>query len=151
MSEWSEAMVDQLRALHADGLSAGTIAAEIGGGISRNAVIGKANRLGLVRNPRLPKPKITKQKTSPRPRLYPRPIAQSIASAPVVEALDGGRVLNIPFLKLASQHCRTVTGSAGFGRSLHCGRPVPPPERKKLAGMFCRECRTKFYQPARVA
>jgi hypothetical protein len=148
MSEWSEAMVDQLRALHAEGLSAGTIAAEIGGGISRNAVIGKANRLGLVRNARLPKPKITKQKVSPRPRRTFRHSAPSIVPAPVVEALEA---LNIPFLKLGPRHCRTVTGKKGFGRSLHCGRPVPPPERKKLAGMFCRECRTKFYQPARVA
>jgi len=50
MSEWSEERVSALKSLYADGLSASQIAAELGGGLTRNAVIGKAGRLGLSRN-----------------------------------------------------------------------------------------------------
>lgn len=43
---WTEARVDELKQLWADGFSASLIAAEMGG-LTRNAVIGKANRIGL--------------------------------------------------------------------------------------------------------
>ncbi len=43
---WTDARVTQLKVLIADGLSASQIAGELGG-VTRNAVIGKAGRLGL--------------------------------------------------------------------------------------------------------
>lgn len=43
---WSEARVELLKKLWAEGLSASQIAAEMGG-VTRNAVIGKVHRLGL--------------------------------------------------------------------------------------------------------
>ena len=45
---WTDERVEQLKKLWSDGLSASQIAAELGG-ITRNAVIGKVHRLGLVR------------------------------------------------------------------------------------------------------
>jgi hypothetical protein len=42
---WTEDMVGTLRKLHSEGLSCGIIAERLG--VSRNSVIGKANRLGL--------------------------------------------------------------------------------------------------------
>ena len=44
---WIDERVEILRRMWADGFSASLIAAELGYGISRNAVIGKAMRLGL--------------------------------------------------------------------------------------------------------
>jgi GcrA cell cycle regulator len=55
--------VNDLKAMHAEGLSFSQIAQEIGG-ITRNAAIGKASRLGLA--PR------DKKTSSARPRVYPK-------------------------------------------------------------------------------
>jgi GcrA cell cycle regulator len=47
MSEWTDARVELLKKLWAEGLSASQVASQIGG-ITRNAVIGKVTRLGLA-------------------------------------------------------------------------------------------------------
>jgi GcrA cell cycle regulator len=44
---WTDERVELLKKLWMDGLSASQIAAELGGGVTRNAVIGKVHRLGL--------------------------------------------------------------------------------------------------------
>lgn len=44
---WTDDRVEQLKKLWESGLSASQIAAELGGEVSRNAVIGKVHRLGL--------------------------------------------------------------------------------------------------------
>ena len=48
--EWTEARVDKLKTLWEDGLSASQIAENLGD-VTRNAVIGKAHRLGLSSRP----------------------------------------------------------------------------------------------------
>ena len=45
---WIEERIELLTKLWTEGLSASQIAAELGGDVSRNAVISKAHRLGLV-------------------------------------------------------------------------------------------------------
>ncbi|MBU6206483.1 MAG: GcrA cell cycle regulator, partial [Alphaproteobacteria bacterium] len=47
---WTESRIEQLKTLWTRGLSASQIAEELGG-VSRNAVIGKAHRLGLQGRP----------------------------------------------------------------------------------------------------
>ena len=47
LTSWSESRIDRLKELWAAGMSASEIAQELGG-TSRNAVIGKLSRLGLV-------------------------------------------------------------------------------------------------------
>ena len=44
---WTDERVELLKKLWADGLSASQIATQLGGGVSRNAVIGKVHRLKL--------------------------------------------------------------------------------------------------------
>lgn len=44
---WTAARVEKLKALDAEGMSAREIAQALGGGVTRNAVIGKRHRLGL--------------------------------------------------------------------------------------------------------
>ena len=45
---WTEERIERLKELWTEGLSAGQIAAELGGAMTRNAVISKAHRLGLA-------------------------------------------------------------------------------------------------------
>lgn len=44
---WTDERVETLRKMWVDGFSASQIAGELGGGVTRNAVIGKVHRLGL--------------------------------------------------------------------------------------------------------
>jgi len=63
---WSDERVELLRKLWSDGLSASQVAAELGPGITRNAVIGKIHRLGLAER--------AKTATSARPRAAKAPL-----------------------------------------------------------------------------
>ena len=45
---WTDERVELLKKLWTEGLSASQIAAELGGGVTRNAVIGKVHRLNLA-------------------------------------------------------------------------------------------------------
>src|SRR3712207_3705671 len=47
---WTEERLELLKKLWSEGLSASQIAAELSVGMTRNAVLGKSHRLGLVRN-----------------------------------------------------------------------------------------------------
>ena len=47
-TEWDEPRVDLLKRLWLSGQTARTIADKLGKGVTRNAVIGKAHRLGLT-------------------------------------------------------------------------------------------------------
>jgi len=74
---WTEERIALLTKLWSEGLSASQIAAELGGGMSRNAVLGKAHRLGLVRHE-------TKGPSTPRPPKPPRPLDASASAEPLV-------------------------------------------------------------------
>jgi GcrA cell cycle regulator len=52
MSFWTEERIETLTKLWLDGVSGEAVAREIGDGCTRNAVIGKANRLGLAAHQR---------------------------------------------------------------------------------------------------
>ena len=76
---WTEERVELLRKLWGDGLSAAQVAAELGPGITRNAVIGKIHRLGLAER--------AKTSSVPRPRAPRTPRTQTAeirAQGPVV-------------------------------------------------------------------
>ena len=68
---WTEERIERLRAMWTKGATASQIADELGG-VSRNAVIGKAHRLGLESRPSPVKPgeeKEKKAKAAPAPRV----------------------------------------------------------------------------------
>ena len=70
---WTDERIDQLKTMWEKGLTASQIAEELGG-VSRNAVIGKAHRLGLKSRPSPVKPGEAKPKAAPkRPRQRPSP------------------------------------------------------------------------------
>ena len=88
---WTDERVETLKKLWGEGLSASQIATEIGGGITRNAVIGKVHRLGLSGRgkakappPARPKAKAVPAPSAPAPVPPARPAA---IVAPVPPAL----------------------------------------------------------------
>jgi GcrA cell cycle regulator len=66
---WTAERIERLTKLWTEGLSASLIAAELGGSMSRNAVISKANRLGLTHGSA--KVASTPRKPSRRPESSP--------------------------------------------------------------------------------
>ena len=68
---WTRERVDLLTKLWGEGLSASQIAAELGEGVSRNAVLGKAHRLGLAQGE-------SNMASSPHPRNPTRPPASAV-------------------------------------------------------------------------
>ena len=67
--QWSPERVEILTRLWAEGLSARQIAEKLGGGVTRNAVIGKAHRLNLQRGTEAPK-----KEPEPEPIIFEEPI-----------------------------------------------------------------------------
>ena len=150
--EWNNERIEQLRALWRDGLSASQIAAVLGG-ITRNAVIGKAHRLGLTGRPSPIKnrPAGAPRSRPRRPRIErqqaPRP---SVAAArrielpqPVVELED---MPGATILTLTDRICKWPIGDPREPDFHFCGRVsaegVP----------YCTEHARRAYQaPARRA
>jgi GcrA cell cycle regulator len=77
---WTDQRIDQLKALWDKGLTASQIADELGG-VSRNAVIGKAHRLGLKSRPSPVKSNDADKKAAPK-KAAPAPAKAPAAAAP---------------------------------------------------------------------
>ena len=74
---WTDERIDTLRKMWEAGQTASQIAEELGG-VSRNAVIGKAHRLGLQSRPSPVKPNEPDAKTAaPEPKPAPAPAARA--------------------------------------------------------------------------
>ena len=69
---WTDERIDQLKKMWSDGATASQIADELGG-VSRNAVIGKAHRLGLDARPSPVKPGEEKDKKTAAPAATAKP------------------------------------------------------------------------------
>ncbi|GGC27400.1 hypothetical protein GCM10011371_13690 [Novosphingobium marinum] len=85
---WTDERIEQLKKMWEGGATASQIADELGG-VSRNAVIGKAHRLGLKARPspvkagdKAEKPKSAKKKASPAPK----PAAKAEPQKPTPQA-----------------------------------------------------------------
>jgi GcrA cell cycle regulator len=87
---WTEERIERLKAMWTEGATASQIADELGG-VSRNAVIGKAHRLGLEARPSPVKPGEEKEHrpaaaaAAPKPAPAERPAPRAAAAAPVQE------------------------------------------------------------------
>ena len=75
---WTDERIDQLKAMWEKGLTASQIADELGG-VSRNAVIGKAHRLGLQSRP-------SPVKANELPKKAAAPVRKPAPAAPEAEA-----------------------------------------------------------------
>lgn len=127
---WTEELVAQLRTLHADpSLSYAAIATRLG--ISKNAVSGKVDRLGLAKRA----PAGGRQGGKPRPRARTTPFRAPPAApqglqvpqrAPVVRQEPKVVECRTPLLELGPRSCRWPEGDGTTDRPFvfcgaHCG------------------------------
>lgn len=122
--EWTEELTERLKTFYATGISSSQIAAEMNCGISRNAVIGKVSRMGLVRDNgygsrgRAPR----HQPYKPRPKrstpfLVPRAFnAEEAAELRCVEV----EPRHVSLIDLEPTDCRWPYGDGPY---THCGNP----------------------------
>jgi GcrA cell cycle regulator len=83
---WTDERIERLKKMWADGATASQIADELGG-VSRNAVIGKAHRLGLEQRPSPVKPGEEKEaKKAAAAPAQPAPPAAAAKPAPKADA-----------------------------------------------------------------
>jgi GcrA cell cycle regulator len=116
---WSAERIAQLKSGFNAGLSCAQIANEIG--VSRNAVIGKMNRLGLSRGrtPRTPRARASGPSTRQPQILTQRFLLKALfASAPVADDVVSAEPCSL--LNLAPRKCRWPISGAGTGFTF-CG------------------------------
>lgn len=121
---WTDERVNTLRELWGNGKSASEIAKILGGGISRNAVIGKAHRLNLSGRPSPIKRKPTSVAERPRPAPVMAPKPKVVAPEPETTAPAGGATI----LSLTERMCRWPIGDPRTPQFRFCGCAVAPGE-----------------------
>lgn len=133
---WTDERVERLRSLYVAGKTAAAIAIELGGGITRNSVVGKIHRLGLnadkllteqeraTRFARLEEAKrLRAERTAPKrkrqseeaPR-HSKTLYQMFVQRPTDDLAQ--RAKHIAFIDLEPQHCRFPYG---LGPYTFCG------------------------------
>lgn len=106
---WTDDRIEKLKQLWDEGLSASQIAKSLGEGVTRNAVIGKAHRLGLKARPSPVKSDKTKAKTP----------ARKTSAKPEEKKL-------ISLLDLTDRMCKWPLGHPGDPDFHFCGKPSEP-------------------------
>lgn len=155
---WNDERVELLRKLWNEGLSASQVAAELGGGISRNAVIGKIHRLGLAERakaPSAPRPRVAKAARSqaparisspsvignvalaltPRAHVAPAPRPDEDVVIPISE--------RVTLMELRESMCRWPMGDPTTPEFRFCGAKSPAG-----SGPYCSYHAQVAYQPA---
>lgn len=112
---WNELLIGELKRLWAEGYSATDIARELRGAVSRNAVIGKVNRLGLSRRkpeqPRPRKPTIKRGRPIVRRPVFIAPPPQQQQQQEQPPPLEPSpRMRRLQLLQLEDNHCRWPYG-----------------------------------------
>lgn len=115
---WTEDRVEKLRELWDKGLSASQIAKELAEGVTRNAVIGKAHRMGLASRP-------SPVKSDPAKRAAAaakKKAAPKKEPAKVVAPATG----KVSILDLTESMCKWPIGHPGEANFHFCGKPSQP-------------------------
>ncbi len=152
---WTDERIELLRRLWADGLSASQIAAQLGGGVTRNAVIGKVHRLGLsgrakpastTARPRRPRPATPPR--APRPMVIgntalkldyqPEPRRMPMQEEEVLLAPESRR---ITILQLTDQTCKWPIGDPSGSDFHFCGH------QPRTGAPYCVFHARMAYQP----
>ena len=140
---WTDERIDRLKTMWADGATASQIADELGG-VSRNAVIGKAHRLGLEQRPSPVKPGDEKPAaaaaSAPAATHAPKPARaehapRATASPAPSNAIPGAAALQpIPARPGATEVQYRSIGPGGFIRQGPGDQqpPIPPAPPRRL-------------------
>ena len=143
---WTDERIDRLKAMWTKGATASQIAEELGG-VSRNAVIGKAHRLGLESRPSpvkageekekkakaAPAPKAAKPAAAPKPTPTPAESKTAAADSPRGAASAAPAQPQRPQSDAPAMQYRSV-GPGGFIRQGpgDTQAPIPPAPPRRL-------------------
>ena len=135
---WTDERIDRLKELWSQGVTASQIADELGG-VSRNAVIGKAHRLGLQSRPSPVKPneaeaapappeKPERKAAPPEPKPAPKAAPEKAAPEPAAPAAASAEPKASPQPQIRS------IGPGGFVRQGPSDQqaPIPPAPPRRL-------------------
>jgi len=116
---WTVQRIEQLKSGVIAGLSCAQIASEIG--VSRNAVIGKINRLGLSRGRNPAAPRSHREFSNRRPQVLTQRLALKalFALEPIAEDVVSSEPCSL--LNLAPRKCRWPISGAGTVDFIFCG------------------------------
>jgi GcrA cell cycle regulator len=161
---WTDERVELLRQLWLDGKSASQISAQLGHGLTRNAVIGKVHRLGLAGRAKSPSSAPAAPRPVAAPRVAPRPApsaapaarpsvrgntALAVSPEPMFEArpvfLEEDVVvpmsLRVTIVELKEAMCRWPLGDPSSQEFRYCGSPASG------ASPYCTHHGQLAYQP----
>lgn len=139
---WTDERIDTLKTMWEKGMTASQIAEALGG-VSRNAVIGKAHRLGLQARPSPVKPNDGEAKAALAPKAAkpaaPKPAPAAPAPAPVAEpvaraAASAPAAAEAPAAPTTPQPVLRSVGPGGFVRQAPGEQqaPIPPAPPRRL-------------------
>ena len=163
---WTDDRVEQLKRLWSEGLSASQIAARLGQGVTRNAVIGKVHRLNLAGRATQPRNSAPRAPRKPREPSHPgrttgmpsMPHAGNTALKPMMRAEAQPRQLAIPepkplrlvdlpkdgrvtILHLSDKTCKWPIGDPGSEDFCFCGHGP------RDGSPYCEYHARQAYQP----
>jgi GcrA cell cycle regulator len=149
---WTEDRVGALKKLWLEGQSASQIAKQLGGGVTRNAVIGKVHRLGLSGRAAPSQPaRATFRPSRPRPAApptqapsAPRRIEAAQPRIAVPVAPTPAPIPDLPgtatVMTLGAHMCKWPIGDPSSTEFSFCGR-------RASEGVYCMEHARVAYQP----
>jgi GcrA cell cycle regulator len=131
--DWNDDTIAALRQMWLEGMSASQVARQLGGGVSRNAVIGKIHRLGLSGREAPSRPRSLggrppgKATVRPTASSVPRPVPQrpvKVAAPPAPEPFCEAKP-SATILTLGEHACRWPIGDPDQGDFGFCGARRP--------------------------
>lgn len=147
MTSWTDTQIESLKSLWAGGFSASQIAAQIGDGLSRSAIIGKVHRLKLPGRTRPPS-----ERRTPREARLPRE-SHPWKSRKRRTAFDSDEAIGLPpdtspdactLLELTETSCRYPLGHPDKPDFRYCGTTCDPRQ-----GPYCGRHMRLAYLPVR--
>ena len=133
ISGWTVERVQLLKALWGT-MSCAEVARKLGHGCTKNAIIGKAGRLGLSAPKEEPRPRPPPM--PPRPRPMP-PAPPSPPPPPMATRLPETSADAVHLLDLRAHHCRWLIAESEF---LYCGA-------RRTHGSYCAHHAAISYRP----
>jgi GcrA cell cycle regulator len=156
MTTWTDDRVEKLMALWKDGHSANQIVSILGGGLTRNSVLGKIhrieNKMGIPhRNegkasapgpakPRRQRPSMPKAEAAPKPKGLAKKTATLLPSVPA-PPLPTDRVY---VWELGSKECKWPIGDPGTAEFTFCAHP------QREGSVYCDYHTRMAYEPQRT-
>lgn len=139
-SNWSDDRIEQLKSLWQNGLSASQVASALGN-VTRNAVLGKLHRLGLLAGSPDKRPARLR---SSMPRCRAIRSSKGTLPAPVVEpdpfTFDDGSFATV--VTVNDRMCRWPIGDPKVGGFHFCGQTT------KAGSCYCEAHTQRAHQPA---